>query len=102
PEDKALQNLYTTIYQIKSILKSIEFNVELMNTVGRYEIVLNDVVVDVDIFEKVFNEFEGLTSDNYRLYDKLMKFYPGDYLQDEKFTWTANKKESIKILYIRM
>ncbi|MEJ8776306.1 hypothetical protein [Pseudogracilibacillus sp. ICA-222130] len=101
-ETKAMQNLYTTIYQIKSMLKSIDFNIDITNTVGRYEMILHDVAVDLHIFESVFDNFESLTDENYRYYDKLMKYYTGDYLKEENFSWKANKNEQLKILYITM
>lgn len=101
-EDRASKNLYTTIYQIKETLASINFDIDIVNTVGRYELILNEVQVDVDIFEKVFNDFDSITSENYKDYMKLMQFYHNDYLKEEDFTWKTGKSEEFKIYYITM
>src|SRR5699024_9583690 len=50
-EAKVMQNLYTTIYQIKSMLKSIDFDIDIKNKVGRYEMDLRDDYEDLQIFE---------------------------------------------------
>lgn len=99
-QEKALHNLYCTIYQIKELIKSLNLDIEIINTANGYELYLNNIHHDVKVLENTLEIFTEVTDENYLLINKVLNLYTGDYLQDEDYDWKDNRSEQLRMIYI--
>jgi len=98
-KEKAYEQLYCTIYQIRKTLKSIGANIEIISRDDRYELIFNDVTCDVEEWEKGIIGIPEITEESLPKALKLIKQYTGDYLKEETYVWKENEQERLRVLY---
>ncbi|MBU5594319.1 response regulator [Amphibacillus sp. MSJ-3] len=104
--DKAYDNLYTTIYQMRKTLKDIGIDIDIINTVNGYEIDFKETIYDVIEWRNLMIQIEDRISDNGNLqeitvlYKKALKLYKGHYLEEEPYIWKENIKEQYRIIFL--
>lgn len=97
--EKAYEQLYCTIYQIRTTLKSIGINIKIVSSVNGYELVFNDVKCDVDEWEKGIKTLPVITEKTLPDAYELIEQYVGDYLTEETYTWKENEQERLRVIY---
>src|SRR5699024_3090743 len=98
-KDKAYEQLYCTIYQIRQTLKTLGANNEIASRDERYELIFNDVTCDVEEWEKGIINISEITEETLPEALKLIKQYTGDYLHEETYVWKENEQERLRLLY---
>src|SRR5699024_9786906 len=88
------------------LLKNLELNITINNTVNGYEIQLDQVTTDVILFEESIEKLEVLLAagasedaiiDEYK---KLQELYTGEYLEEESYVWKEHKKAEYSIKFL--
>lgn len=97
--DRAYENLYSTIYQIRRTLKSINVNIEIISKQNGYAVHLNDIKCDVDEWLDGIQNIPIITDENLESALELTRQYRDDYLVDESYIWAENEQERLRILY---
>lgn len=98
--DKGFTQLYTAIYQIRKTLDSINFNIKITSQDNSYTLDLNDVVVDVDEWEKGLNELPDITKDTLPGHQKLVDLYQGGYFSENDYIWAESERERLRLLWL--
>jgi len=91
--------LYSTVYQIRKTLESINFNIEIISSEIGYKIELNDVKLDMDEWEKGLEKLSFITRDTLPKYRKLLQLYQGDYFAEDDYLWAGNEQKRLKVLW---
>lgn len=97
---KAYNQLYSTIYQIRKSLASIEFDVQIISSENNYMLELNNHLIDVDVWEEGINNMPLITAENVEAHKNLIYLYKGDYFEEENFMWSINEKERLRVKWI--
>ncbi|WAA11867.1 response regulator [Fervidibacillus halotolerans] len=98
-EKKGYSQLYITIYQIRKTLASINMNITISSFDNSYMLELNDVKLDVDLWEKGMSELNLETDANVSNVIKTMSLYQGDYLSEDGYHWAEQERERLRILW---
>jgi len=95
-EEKAIAMLHTTVYELRKEIHSYGFEAPVIFRNERY--VLNVTVKsDLDKLKNILSTTEVTQS---KVSD-LIKFYIGDYLENESYEWAFHEQEKIKSNYLR-
>lgn len=97
--NKAFENLYSCIYEIRKLLKQIGANIQIISIDSAYEVILNDVKCDVDEWVAGINDLPFISEETLPKALTLINQYTGDYLADETYMWKENEQESLRMLY---
>lgn len=103
PDDELKQayaQLYTTIYQIRKALESIELDIQVLNYEQGYKLQLENIQVDVDVFEDKLESLPFITQDNIEEHQQVLALYTGDYFADEDFVWAVNDRRRLHLKYV--
>ncbi len=100
PLKKAFSQLYSTIYQIRKSLSSIEFDVQIINSENNYKLELNNHLIDVDVWEEGIKTLPLITAENVEVHKKLIYLYKGDYFEEENFLWSMNEKDRLRVKWL--
>ncbi|NIK12245.1 response regulator [Alkalibacillus almallahensis] len=98
--DKALTQLYATIYQVRKTLRRFAGNIEVQSLGTGYKVMLYNVKVDVDICEDFMNEEHPLTEQTINDYELIMSYLKGDYFEGYDYLWTYDEQLRFKFLWI--
>ena len=98
--EKSTVQLYSTIYQIRKTLSSIQFNVTITNHENGYRLNLNEVQLDIQEWEDGLKENLIVNDDTFTAHQRLMNIYQGDYLSEEDL-WAENERERLRVLYLQ-
>lgn len=97
--EKAYEQLYCTIYQIRQTLKSVGINIKIVSSANGYELLFNGVTCDVDEWEEGIKSIPEITDETLPFAKKLIKKYVGDYLTEETYPWRENEQERLRVIY---
>ena len=97
--ENAYSQLYSSIYHLRKMLKTLDFNLEIISTDNGYELEFNNIIVDVDVWEKELSAMRRIDNNNIIDYTEALELYKGDYLGDETFIWQENERERLRVLY---
>lgn len=97
--NQGISLLYTAIYQIRKMLNSIEFNIEIKSSENTYTLILHDVKVDVHLWEKDIESLKELSAKTLIDYIKIIKRYKGNYLESLEYSWSKVEKERLRSLW---
>ncbi|WP_349305821.1 response regulator [Bacillus sp. FJAT-49711] len=99
---KGFPQLYATIYQIRKTLQSINVKISITSSENSYKLVFNDVLLDIDVWEKRMNELPIVTNETLPEYQKLLNFYIGDYLASDDYLWAEGERERFRGLWLQL
>lgn len=94
---EAFQQLYTTIYQIRKSLASIELDIEIISLDNSYKLELNDNKTDVDAWEEAIGDIPIISKGNVAAYKALIYMYRGGYMEEENFVWSLNERNRLRV-----
>lgn len=93
--------LYTAIYHIRRMLKSIGFNISISSLENSYKLELNDVLLDVDVWEKgMEGETRYITRSRFLKQRKILDLYKGDFVSEEDYSWAENERKRLRALWL--
>nr|WP_280518660.1 BTAD domain-containing putative transcriptional regulator [Lederbergia wuyishanensis] len=100
--EKGFPQLYTTIYNIRKTLQSINVNISILSSENSYKLDFNDVLLDVDVWEKEVSKLSIVTSDTLPKFQKLIEFYIGDYFEVDDYLWAEQERERLRGIWVEI
>ena len=100
-KEKAHQQLYSMIYQIRSTLKNAEVPVKIESISESYIFRDRGISVDVLEFDKKLKAFTEITKENVKEVEEALALYTGDIfsLEDYKWVFVWRKKMQLVLEY---
>ncbi len=98
--DKGFAHLYTTIYQIRQLLNSINFNIEIKSLDNNYILELNGVKVDVKDWEQEMERLPPIHEQTLSKHLQVIDAYRGNYLEEEGYLWAESERERLRALWL--
>ncbi|MBM7715159.1 response regulator [Siminovitchia sp. FSL H7-0308] len=92
--------LYSTVYQIRKTLKSIDFPIKIISSENSYKLELNDVRVDVEEWENGMKRLSFLTRETLPEYIKTLDLYKGDYFDKDDYLWADNERKRLRVIWL--
>lgn len=89
--------LHTTVYQIRKMLKEQALAVKVVYEQEGYRLQLDQVGVDVDIWEEKLLKAPELTLASLNVYKQLVDRYKGDYFGESQFLWAESERERLRL-----
>ncbi|MBW8351792.1 response regulator [Bacillus sp. IITD106] len=99
---RGFPQLYATVYQIRQTLQSANINISITSSENSYKLDFNDVLLDVEEWEKGINKLPIVTSESLPEYQKLLQCYHGDYLGSDDYLWAEGEKERLRGLWLQL
>lgn len=96
----AYAQLYSTVYNIRKLLTSLEMPISIESTDLNYKLELNGIKVDVDEWERALHEVDTVTEDNCEQVKEILYVYHGKYFGEEEYVWAKNEQERLRIIWL--
>lgn len=97
--EKVYNQMYTAVYQVRSLLNSLKLEIQISNQEEYYILHLNDVKLDMQEWQKNLESFKEVTAENLNDYQEVMNLYQGEYLRDFPYTWLEAERERLRVLW---
>ena len=98
--DKVMGNFNTTVYQLRQTLKQANVPVQILYGSGGYQLALNGLQLDTDIWERGLDEATAPSSARKNMYKLLTVLYRGEYLQQEAYGWAESERERLRLKWL--
>ncbi|MCK8824046.1 response regulator [Fuchsiella alkaliacetigena] len=85
--EKAVAILYTTVYSLRKLIKSLGFKEIVFSKRGYYKLNMEHIKWDVLEFEKLVNKIKTDIEANIEQVKKLTELYQGQYLPEQAYSW---------------
>lgn len=93
--DKAYSLLYSAIYQIRKTLADFSEHFQIVNQSEGYMLTLHNVWLDIDYWQKQFDELPELDEHSIAAHESVMSEYTGDYLRSYDYLWAEGERERL-------
>lgn len=100
--EKALASLNTCNYYLRKHLEASGLNITLEYDAGYYNININDIDCDVDLFTIAEEKSRNITAKNLPLILEYIELYRGPYLEDVKCSWANLDSERYSGMYVNI
>ena len=98
--EKSYSRLYTLIYHIRKTLAPYNNNLIIESTDEGYTLTLNNVTIDLFVWEAQLDLYPQLHEGNIEAFEKVMALYNGAYLEKYSYIWAEAKRHRLEQLYI--
>ncbi len=100
-DKRAMTHLYTIIYQIRKLLAdlNIEITISKVGAQRGYILELNEVTVDVDVWQDGLRQLGPITADNCEAYQQLMDDYTGHYFSSQGYLWAESERHRLSVTF---
>lgn len=98
-EDKALNNLYSTIYRIKSVLKEISHNPQIEMINSGYILISNGVLSDMELFKMLISKDETINQGEVTSLEKIFFTYQNPLFGTKDYLWSIPYQEKFTSIY---
>lgn len=102
-EEKAIPNLYTTMYYIRKTLKKYDMDMVAIR-VGElgtgYRLDLGTACVEMEVWEHDLKQLGRINASNALAYERVLEWFCGDYLGDYDFIWAEHERERLRLLWL--
>ncbi|CAM5796635.1 MULTISPECIES: response regulator [Brevibacillus] len=92
--------LHTAIYQIRKMIKSIGFDLEIKYKDEGYRLVWGDVKLDVEEWEALVRDAPKVTEETLEQHLSIMAKYTGDFLEEHPYLWAEYEQERLRLLWL--
>jgi two-component system, LytTR family, response regulator len=102
---KAVQQLYTTIYNIRQTLKNSGMDgvsISSMGAEGGYVLKLGNTLIDKEVWETQLLQSEALDENNISEHEQLLNMYKGDYFGGYGYLWAEYEKERLRRMWLSL
>lgn len=100
--DKALANLNTCNYYLRTFLNKIDTGISLNYSASYYQLDLGKAVCDADLFIEAEKQSEHISSDTIASVLSGAELYRGRYLEDVKCSWANLERDKFASLYSKI
>lgn len=101
PQSKTYAHLYTTIYQLRKTLSSLNLGIQITSSNDGYVLEKGDVRVDVNEWELFIMSTPIITNHNIEEARRYMLLNRGSYLQEYDFEWAIDERERQDMLWFQ-
>ena len=98
--EKSFSRLYTLIYHIRKTIAPYNNNLIIENTDEGYTLTLNNVTIDLIVWEAQLDLYPQLHEGNIEAFEKVMELYNGAYLEKYSYVWAEAERHRLEQLYI--
>ncbi len=100
---KSKDNLYTSIYRAKQVIKEKDLPMEIKSSNNCYCLELKDnCMVDFIYFQQAVNSIMIITKENLGLALEIEKLYQEELFEDKGYQWAFSLSESLKKQYHKL
>ncbi len=86
--------LYTTIYQIRKSLASLDLPIRLISSKGSYLLDCSNIIIDYKELTKItLEKISPIHVEN------LLEYYETDYLTNYTYSWSVEKRNELREMY---
>jgi two-component system, LytTR family, response regulator len=100
--ERGATQLYTTIYLIRRVLKTLNVNISIIK--GRldagYRVDIGDTRIDTEEWEKQLRELPPLDSASAEQHEQVQQQYKGDYYEHYGYLWAEPERERLRRLWM--
>lgn len=100
-QEKAINHLHTSIYQIRKLLANWKSHMKVEYDRNSYRLTVEHLIIDVELFERM-TEQPAITQHNVKEYESLLAQYRGDYLEELDCLWAAARREQLRRIYMKL
>jgi two-component SAPR family response regulator len=87
-EGKREQLLYSTVYRLKKTLTEYGIKAKVINKLGAYKMEVEDMWLDVNEFENLYNDYKKTRNIESDTYEKLVELYRGQLFGSRHYEWS--------------
>ncbi|MEJ8546672.1 response regulator [Brevibacillus borstelensis] len=98
--DRSRTQLHTAIYQIRKMIKSIGFDLEIKYKDEGYRLVWGNLKLDVEEWEAFVRKAPKVTPETLEQHLAIMALYTGDFLEEHPYLWAEYEQERIRLLWL--
>lgn len=98
--ERAIAQLYTTVYHVRRVLSDFADHLKLDNGTNGYILVTKNVDIDVYTWEESIKSLPSLRIPTLKMYERIMKQYRASYLQNYSYGWAIPEAERLDRLWI--
>lgn len=98
--NQGISLLYTAVYHLRKIFKSINFNISIYSSENTYTLILNDVKLDVEEWEKHLESLGDVCSSTVKKHIQAIKKYKGNYLEGHEYPWARIEMKRLRTLWL--
>jgi len=99
---KASSQLYTAVYHIRKTLEPLQDHIQLKNTAEGYMIQLEDIILDVDEFERLVELESSFTKETAEEYERKLTMLQGEYYEQFLFDWVEYERQRYQLQWMRL
>lgn len=97
---RATTQLHTVIYQIRKILKTIGFDLEIKYKDEGYRLAWGALKLDAEEWENSVRKAPPVSAETLDHHVAIMGLYAGDFLEDHRYLWTEHEQERIRLIWL--
>jgi two-component SAPR family response regulator len=102
-QERAVQLLYTTIYQTRKTLSQYRLkgiSIRSAGTEGGYVMTLENVKIDTEEWEKALGRMDDSKAQDPESCRSVLDQYKGDYLEDYDYLWAESERERLRRIWL--
>jgi two-component system LytT family response regulator len=101
PQKKAYTHLYTTIYQLRKTLSTLNVGIHIKSGDEGYVLEKSGVRIDKEEWETTILAITEVTANNIDELLRIMPVFRGHYLQEYDYVWAIEERERLNMLWLR-
>lgn len=98
---KGFVQLYSSIYQVRKTLSTLNSDIEIVNHEDGYMLDCHSTQIDVDLWEEGIENLPIVSASTISAHQQLLSLYKGDYLEEFSFIWATSEKERLRMLWMQ-
>ncbi|GIN63342.1 hypothetical protein J27TS8_33350 [Robertmurraya siralis] len=100
--DKAFQQLYSAVYNMRKTLAPYTRYFKIERVSEGYILTLKHIKLDVDQFERLIQSDLPLNEETIRDYEEAADLVNDDYLQGYDYIWTENERQRLQVQWLQL
>ncbi|TCZ76592.1 response regulator [Paenibacillus albiflavus] len=98
--EKATTQLHTAIYQIRKIIKTAGFDLEIKYKDEGYRLIWGEMRLDAEEWENSVRQLPPISSESVEKYQSIMVSYTGDFLEEHRYQWIEYEQERLRLIWL--
>ena len=100
--DKAMTQLYSTIYQIRKTLEMLDLEIAISSKNNCYQLDLDGTKLDVVEWESQLDRLLADQEADVLQLNHTIQLYQGDYLADHDYLWAEGERERLRAKWLEL
>ena len=97
---KSVSQLYSTIYQLRTLMEKLALPLTINNHNNSYFLDLQGMPVDAEVWEQRLLALDPLTKETQPQHLAVLEAYNGDYLAEHVYIWAEAERERLRALWL--